>query len=87
VHIASNSNEVATVTNDISNLLGEIGWQVPESLIGDATNYVMRFEVVNSLSLTNCRIFSNNEFIVVPECGGVLLFGFFILFYQKKGKL
>ena len=87
VHLASNSNEVATVTNDISNLLGEIGWQVPESIIGGATNYVIRFEVVNSLSLTNCRIFSNNEFIVVPECGGVLLFGFFILFYLKKGKL
>ena len=67
VHLAGNSNEVANVTNDISNLLGEISWLVPESLIGNETNYVLRFEIVDSESLTNSRIFTDNEFTIIPE--------------------
>jgi len=69
VHIAVTTNEVATVTNDISNLLGEIPWLVPGNLIGGETNYVLKFEVVDSSSLTNSRIFWDNKFVVVPEPG------------------
>ena len=67
VHLAETTNEVSIVTNDVSNLLGEIPWLVPESLIGGDTNYVLRFEVVDSSSLTNSRIFWDNTFAVVPE--------------------
>jgi len=80
VLLAGNSNEVATVTNDVSNLLGEIGWFVPESLIGNDTNYVLKFDVVDSSSLTNSRIFQNNLFQIVPEAFfGAAIVGF--LFY------
>ncbi len=71
VHLAETTNEVATVTNDVSNLLGEISWLVPENLIAGDTNYVIKFEVVDSSSLTNSRIFWDNEFTIVPE-GGIL---------------
>ena len=74
VHLSETTNEVATVTNDVSNLLGEIPWFVPEYLIGGDTNYVLRFEVVDSTSLTNSRIFWDNEFIIVPEPGFYLFF-------------
>ena len=87
VHIAETTNEVATVTNDISNLLGEILWFVPEDLIGGETNYVLKFEVVDSLSLTNSRIFWDNKFVVVPEIGIVfsILFSVFgVLFFGRK---
>ena len=67
VHLAETTNELTTVTNNVSNLLGEIPWLVPESLIGGDTNYVLKFEVVDSSSLTNSRIFWYNKFVVVPE--------------------
>jgi len=73
VHIAETTNEVSVVTNDISNLLGEIPWLVPENLIGGDTNYVLKFEVVDSTSLTNSRIFWDNEFLIIPEPGIILL--------------
>jgi len=72
VYLAETTNKVATVTNDISNLLGEIPWLVPEYLIGGETNYVLKFEVIDSLSLTNSRIFWDNIFVIVPE-GGIML--------------
>ena len=31
------------------------------------TNYVLKFEVVDSSSLTNSRIFWDNKFMIVPE--------------------
>ena len=40
---------------------------VPEELIGGDTNYVLKFEVADSLSLTNNRIFWYNEFTIIPE--------------------
>jgi len=72
VHLADNSNEVAVITNDISNLLGETSWLVPANLIGNDTNYVLKFEVVDSESLTNSRIFWDNKFIIIPEPAGIL---------------
>jgi len=67
VHLSETTNQVGIVTNDISNLLGEIPWIVPENLWGGDTNYVLKFEVVGSSSLTNSRIFWDNEFTIVPE--------------------
>jgi|GEM_PF-3374534 len=67
VHLAGNSNELAIVTNNVSNLLGEITWLVPENLIGGDTNYVLKFDVVDSSSLTNSCVFWDNKFVVVPE--------------------
>ena len=86
VHLASNSNEVAVVTNDISNLLGEITWDVPESLIGNETNYVMKFEVVNTLSLTNSRVFLDNVFVIVPEPFCLLFVIYQLLFIKLRFK-
>jgi len=80
VHLAETTNEVAIVTNNINNLLGKIPWLVPADLIGGDTNYVLKFEVVNSLSLTNSRIFSDNVFVIVPEIGMV-----FSIFYSVCG--
>ena len=67
VYIADTTNEIAIVTNDISNLLGEIPWYVPDYLNAGDTNYLMRFEVVDSSSLTNSRIFFDNPFAIIPE--------------------
>ncbi len=67
VHISETTNEVSIVTNNIENLLGEIPWFVPENLIGSDTNYVLKFEVVDSSLLTNSRIFWDNKFTIIPE--------------------
>ena len=67
VHLSETTNEVSVVTNNINNLLGEIPWVVPAELIGGGTNYLLRFEVVDSSSLTNSRIFWDNEFTIIPE--------------------
>ncbi|MCP4580443.1 MAG: hypothetical protein GY839_02415, partial [candidate division Zixibacteria bacterium] len=87
VFVAENTNEVATVTNNINNLLGEIPWLVPENLWGGETNYVLKFEVVDSSSLTNSRIFWDNKFTIVPEpviVIGYLLSVIGILIFRKK---
>ena len=74
VYDVAMTNEIAIITNDVSNLLGSIPWYVPEYLIAGDTNYLMRFEVIDSTSLTNSRIFFDNEFTVVPEAG-ILIVG------------
>jgi len=85
VHLVETTNQVGILTNDISNLLGEIPWTVPnlDSKLVSAkiplgvqagySNYVLKFEVVDSSSLTNSRIFWDNEFTIVPESGIILL--------------
>ena len=95
------TNAVAVVTNDIANVLGEIPWTVPsvDSLLDSAnmpyesqaaySYYVLQFDVVDSLSYTNSRIFWDNTFLIVPEGGmifGVLCAAFLIVrnTYQKK---
>ena len=75
-HHTETTNEVAIVTNNINNLLGKIPWMVPAELIGGETNYVLKFEVVDSLSLTNSRIFWYNKFTILPEPGIVFSFLF-----------
>ena len=72
VFLEETTNEVSIVTNNINNLLGEIFWFVPENLVGNETNYVLKFEVVDSESLTNSRIFWDNKFIIIPEPAGIL---------------
>jgi len=72
VFLEKTTNEVSVVTNNINNLLGEISWLVPENLVGNETNYVLKFEVVDSESLTNSRIFWDNKFIIIPELPGIL---------------
>ena len=85
VHYASTTNEEFIVTNNIENLLGEIPFNVyawPES-------YVIKFEVVDSSFLTNSRIFWDNEFAIVPEPIGILLFEFTAIacvFFTRKYK-
>ncbi len=81
VHNAETTNEVATVTNNVSNLLGAVPWTVPAALADGVTEYVLRFEAVNSISLTNSVILWDNAFTIVPEPAwwlfvyGMLLFG------------
>jgi len=84
VHLASNSNEVANVTNDVSNLLGEIQWQVPYDLLSYSTSYVLRIEAVDSASLTNSRIFTDNEFTIIPESFLVINFYLLFIFFLRK---
>ena len=57
VHLSTTTNQVAIVTNDIANILGQIQWLVPDTLINVENDYVLRFEVVDSTSITNSRIF------------------------------
>ncbi len=69
LHYADTTNYILEVTNNIQNTLGEIEWYVPPGIWDGQTNYVLKFEVVDSTSLTNSRIFWDNEFIIVPEPG------------------
>ena len=64
---ADTTNKVATIAHNIQNVLGQTDWYVPASLPDG--NYYLRFEVVNSCSLTNSRIFFDNPFTIVPEPG------------------
>ena len=90
VYLAVTTNEVYIVTNNIDNLLGEIPWFVPVELIGGDTNYVLKFEVVDSSSLTNSRIFWDNKFTIVPEpCAvgaGIIYWLLFICILRWKFK-
>ncbi|MCK5852654.1 hypothetical protein KAH27_06445, partial [bacterium] len=64
---ADTTNKVATIAHNIQNILGQVNWYVPSSLPDGY--YYLRFEVVNSCSLTNSRIFFDNSFTIVPEPG------------------
>ena len=76
LHYADTTNFILQVTNNIANTSGEIEWYIPPGSWDGLTNYVLKFEVVDSSSLTNSRIFWDNEFVIVPE-GGII---FSILF-------
>ena len=78
VHVSETTNEVSIITNNINNLLGEILWMVPAELIGSETNYVLNFEVVDSSSLTNSRIFWDNKFTIIPEPAGIWIIGLIV---------
>ena len=80
LHYADTTNFILEVTNNIANTLGEIEMYIPDVTWTGETNYVLKFEVVNSLSLTNSRIFSDNVFVIVPEIGMV-----FSIFYSVCG--
>ena len=67
LHYADTTNFILEVTNNIANTLGEIEMYIPDGNWDGLTNYVLKFEVVDSSSLTNSRIFWDNEFIIVPE--------------------
>ena len=71
LHYADTTNFILEVTNNIANTLGKIEWAVPPDTWSGEINYVLKFEVVDSLSLTNSRIFWDNKFVIVPE-GGIL---------------
>ena len=57
LHYADTTNFILEVTNNIANTLGEIEWYVPPGSWDGETNYVLKFEVVDSSSLTNSRVF------------------------------
>ena len=84
VCLESTANEIAIVTNDISNTLGQIPWSVPDNLIVGDGNCLLRFEVIDSSSLTNSCIFFDNPFSIVPEPAMItLLFIAWILMVQS----
>lgn len=81
VYQVDSTNEIAIVTNNIPNIVGKIPWI---SKLGFGTNYVVKFEVVDSLSITNSRIFWDNPFTVVPEPAGLLwLAGLLLVFWKR----
>ena len=67
LHYADTTNQILIVTNDVANVPGKIEWKVQESKWAGKPNYVLNFEIVDSESLTNSRIFWNNKFTLVPE--------------------
>jgi hypothetical protein len=71
VHRSNNLAEVSVPATDIPNGYGWCPWQPPQELIAGMTTYVVRFDVVDSSSLTNSRVFYDHAFIVVPEPVGV----------------
>jgi len=79
---------MANITNDISNLIGEMSWLIPADLADSGGSYVLEFEVVNSSSITNSRILTDNEFVIIPE--GVGLFAIYclslIICYRTKSR-
>ncbi len=88
LHYADTTNEILSVTNNIDNTLGEIEWFVPAGSWDGETNYVLNFEVIDSSSLTNSRIFWDNKFVIVPEPGIVIgyllsVIGIFIFRLRK----
>ena len=74
MHYADTTNQILEVTNNIQNTLGKIEWYIPPGTWSGEMNYVLKFEVFDSLSLTNSRIFWDNKFTLVPEPGFYLLF-------------
>ena len=84
---ADTTSKVATIVRDIQNILGQTDWYVPSSL-PDA-NYYLRFEVVDSCSFTNSRIFFDNPFIIVPEPGLFIstLSGLMFFFIYRFGRI
>jgi hypothetical protein len=60
-------SEAALVATNVANGAGAYTWLIPPELIGGETGYVLRFEVIDSSSLTNSRAFDGNGFIIVPE--------------------
>ena len=84
LHYADTTNFILEVTNNIANTLGKIEWYVSSGSWDGKTNYVLKFEVVNSLSLTNSRIFWDNKFVVVPEPMGIWIFGMLVMRRIKK---
>ena len=79
LHYADTTNFILEITNNIANTLGKIEWYVPPGTWPGETNYVLKFEVVDSSSLTNSRIFWDNKFTIVPEGGGLLILLILIL--------
>jgi len=86
LHYADTTNFILEVTNNIANTLGEIEWYVPPGSWAGATNYVLKFEVIDSSFLTNSRVFWDNEFTIVPEMGTVIGYLLLILGIWRKFK-
>ncbi len=83
--VDNSSNEVAIIAHSISNILGQTSWYVPASLPDG--NYYLRFEAVDSCSLTNSKIFFSNPFTIIPE-PGIFIFSLtgFVLFSSRYFK-
>ena len=86
LHHADTTNYILEVTNNIDNVLGKIKMNIPDGNWDGLTNYVLKFEVVDSSSLTNSRIFWDNAFAVVPEIGTVfsILYSVFGILWLRR---
>jgi len=84
LHYADTTNFILEVTNNIANTLGKIEWYVPPGTWTGTTNYVLKFEVVDTSSLTNSRIFWDNKFIIVPEPFLFIIYNVLIGIYLRK---
>jgi hypothetical protein len=70
------SNDLAEVSVPATNLPSGTGWcpwQPTPELISGPTTYVVRFEVIDSSSLSNSWVFFDHAFIVVPEPASILM--------------
>jgi hypothetical protein len=82
---AITTSHVHSITGDFSSLQQQVVWQLPPDTTGGVTNYFLRFEVVDSSSLTNSRIFIDNPFTIVPEPIFIGLFIFIISIIVRQG--
>ena len=84
LHYADTTNFILEITNNIANVPGKIEMNIPDGNWDGLTNYVLKFEVVDSLSLTNSSILWDNVFAIVPEpCYLLFIVGILILFFGK----
>jgi hypothetical protein len=67
VHLADTTGMVAVVTNMVPNVLGQLTWMVPDTLIDVQATYLMQFVAMDSGGRTGMCLFVDNPFTVVPE--------------------
>ena len=84
LYMKSNTNKVIAIATDISNVLGKVEWNVPLSLYGGDTNFVLCFKVINDNKISSDRIFFNEQFKIVPEPIGFLICLPFFIFCKIR---
>jgi hypothetical protein len=67
VHLADTTGMVVVVTNMVPNVLGELTWMVPDTLIDVQATYLLQFVAMDSGGRTGMCLFVDNPFTVVPE--------------------
>jgi hypothetical protein len=84
IHRSNDLAEVSVPATNMPNGNGWCPWQPPQELISGPTTYVVRFEVIDSSSLSNNWIFYDHAFNVVPEPLAVWILLLVLAVYRRK---